>query len=483
MSAATEKEVHFSLKVMMHRESNKVLYSEIDSHFADVLLSFLTLPLGTIVRLLVKNYGDNAPILGSLSSLYAGLLNLDGSHFWTEAGKLMLLNPRNSSGDQCSRLKLQIDDTPPIQYFVCNNASCVNMYYKVKCLCGNSTDIIKLCKDSETKAQSGGESVFTVQTSSFLLTDDLQILPNSPTSLLRCLKQSGIEDTSVLEERTLIVGFEEIFELLKGSLASKTPLTDIILHSSSATSTPKRRKRLCASVNYEPEALPQTQTSKNTGSDSKITVKALVQKSTYRVLFAQTWQDFVDFLFSLLTIPLARVQLLLGDNNCLGSIYNLYRSTYDLETVKYIKSTETVTRLLEPNIPPYYLSCYQIFSLSQQRSPASNRGFAVGKGRSFKASPSSFSCSGMNVIDPKGQGSFVKGPTMFMVTDDLVVSSPSPFSIISTLNSMKIPVSDVEEHELDIGMEETLRILQATLTSTSALTNGLKPFLKRETKQ
>lgn len=75
-----------------------------------------------------------------------------------------------------------------------------------------------------------------------------------------------------------------IFELLTGSLVSKTPLTDIILRNSSSTATPKTRKRFRASVKDEPDAL-KTQTSKNIGSDStKITVKALVQKSTNRLL-------------------------------------------------------------------------------------------------------------------------------------------------------------------------------------------------------
>ncbi|KAK4401659.1 hypothetical protein Sango_0906600 [Sesamum angolense] len=48
------EDVKFSLRVMMNKEENKVLYAEVGSSFADVLLSFLTLPLGTIVRLLVR---------------------------------------------------------------------------------------------------------------------------------------------------------------------------------------------------------------------------------------------------------------------------------------------------------------------------------------------------------------------------------------------------------------------------------------------
>lgn len=158
-------------------------------------------------------------------------------------------------------------------------------------------------------------------------------------------------------------------ELLKGSLVSQTPITDIILSTSSAAGTLNKRQMFFASTKYESDALPQTNV--NVSSDSKkITLKALVQKSTHRVLLAQTWHDFPDFLFSLLIIPLGRVQFLLGSNTCLGSIKNLYRSVSNWEDVDYMKSRETINALLDPQIPPYYLSSYQILSLNQQSSSA-----------------------------------------------------------------------------------------------------------------
>ncbi|XP_073153338.1 uncharacterized protein [Henckelia pumila] len=467
---ATARQVQFSLKVMMIKESNKVVYAEVDSDFADVLLSFLTLPRGTIVRLLIKHYGNQAPILGSLNSLYRGLSNLNSSHFGTEAGKLMLLNPRNASGIQCGRLKLQIDDTPPpIQYYTCGcsaTKTCVSMYYSVNCLCQpqNSTHATIARKDLEMDAQSGDKSVFTAQTASFLLTDDLQLLANSSASFFQILKLNGIEDTSVLEERTLIVGLKEvinlnpltcnlvnspaylIMKLLKRSLVSKTPITDVILCISSA-------------AKYEPDHVSlQTQTiNNNTSPNSKNVkvIKILVQKSTSRVLLAQTWQDFIDFLFSLLTIPLGRVQHLLGKNthDCLGSISNLYRSISNSETFTYMKSWEAMKSLQEPQLPPYYLSSHQIFSLTEQTTPPLRRGDDNGKLKLLVSTywKATATDPAVKMVDPKGQSSFVKGPKMFMVTDDLTVSSPPSTSIFSVLNQMKIPPSDVEEQELFIG--------------------------------
>ncbi|KZV58232.1 hypothetical protein F511_35471 [Dorcoceras hygrometricum] len=493
--AATEED-RFYLKVMTIKESCKVLYAEVDSEFADVLLSFLTLPLGTIMRLLIEHYGNNAPILGSLKSLYVGLQNLDGCHFWTEAGKLMLLNPRNSSDMHCSRLKLQIDDICPIQCFVCCNGTCTSVYDKVKCLCPNSAGImtkrdleiepprgedsleeagIMTKRDLEIEPPRGEDSleegVFTVQKASFLLTDDLQVLPNSPISLLRILKLNGVEDTNVIEERTLIFGLKEIMELLKGSLVSRTPLTDIIGGISAAAASYKTRRNFLMSAICEQDELPRTSV--------KITIEALVHYSTKRILLAQSRQDFVDFLFSLLTIPLGCVQFLLDNRTCFWSINNLYRSISKLEIGEHMRSKDTKSRLLDPELPPYYLSSSQIFPLEEQSSPQLYRLRDGNQLKLFESLPKDI-WREMKMIDPKGKDCFVKGPTTFMVTDDLVVSIPSSTSMISILNQMKIPLSEVKVRELEIGIEEALSILKASLISTHALTEGLKPFLKRQ---
>ncbi|XP_073153355.1 uncharacterized protein [Henckelia pumila] len=441
---AEAKRVQFSLKVVMIKGRNKVLYAEIDSDFADVVLSFLTLPLGTIARLFIKHYG-NTPILGCFNSLYSGLLYLDSSHFGTVEGKKMLLDPRNASVFECRRLKLQIDDSPRIKYFKCPRGKCLSVYYQMKCLCHERSTNEEIWNYSKYFSQrQDHKGVFTSGTTSFILTDDLEILINSPASIVRVLKRNFIEDTNVLEEKPLIVGLKEIMELLKASLVSKTPITDFVVPRMCSAATLDGRRKCIAPAKYESDALPRTQTSQNISSDSKkFTVKVFVQKSTCRVVLAQSRHDFVDFLFSLLTIPLGRVQFLLGDKDCLGSIRNLYRSISNPETVKYMKSKEAITRLLEPELPLLYLSLHQIFSLEEQLPPSRYK---------VKSMILPVGMYDMNWIDPKGKGSFVKEVprALFVVSDDLVVSTPSSTSIISTLNKMQIPISDIEERELHI---------------------------------
>ncbi|KAG5022639.1 hypothetical protein JHK85_018981 [Glycine max] len=72
---------------------------------------------------------------------------------------------------------------------------------------------------------------------------------------------------------------------------------------------------------------------------------------------------------------------------------------------------------------------------------------------------------------------YVKGPIMYMATDDLVVTLMSSISVISLLSSVCIHVNDLEEKVVNIGINVGVLILQASLTSTSVLSVGLGHLL------
>jgi len=111
MAAATQTEEGVTLKLLVNKDTNKVLFAEAEKDFADVLFSFLTLPLGTIARLVEKESRIGSVTLGSLNSLYHCVEDLDEGCLGTSIRKEMLLQPANSSEDYCSSLKLNIDDT------------------------------------------------------------------------------------------------------------------------------------------------------------------------------------------------------------------------------------------------------------------------------------------------------------------------------------------------------------------------------------
>jgi len=122
---SAEQVEKITLRIMVDKDSNKVVYAEAVKEFVDLLFSFLTLPLGTISRLVATDSNIEAVQFGSISSLYQSVKDLDQQYLCTNTCKEMLLQPRNSMEPYCLKLKLNIDDTEPLQHFVCDNWDCI----------------------------------------------------------------------------------------------------------------------------------------------------------------------------------------------------------------------------------------------------------------------------------------------------------------------------------------------------------------------
>lgn len=230
-------------------------------------------------------------------------------------------------------------------------------------------------------------------------------------------------------------------DLLKGSLLSNTPLTDTILRVS------KNTNGELEDLNPVPE--PSSDNSK------RMTVTAVMQKSTNKFLFVEAHKDFADFILGFLTIPLGRVMSLFGGKTSLRGIDNVYNSTTDRINDKHLIAKDVRKRLLEPELPPYYVSKHQIFDLSEQTAPpiyyhasitdSSNQTVERGFWMSYK--------------DPKGdQGCYVKGNEEFFITDDLSVKRLF-FTKVGRCRVLRIPLSDIKEMELQIGLKEVKMIV------------------------
>ncbi|KAL8031338.1 hypothetical protein ABFX02_13G017700 [Erythranthe guttata] len=478
--SGTNGDVEFTLKVMINKQKTKVLFAEIDSDFADVLISFLTMPLGTVIRVLRNHYGEDEETrvnIGSLTTLYDGLSNLDIDHFETEAAKKLLLNPRGSFEAERLRLKIDMIRRPAaISYFSCQEWNCeyrrskqsMANYFMATCRCGKSL-IRKVCLLEESEV--AGE-VFATKKTTFVISDDLRMVPSVAGSVMRTLANLGITDTRGAELRTVTFGFNEIMDLLKGSLLSRSPLSDIILKKGRGIEFRGKRK-------FEPDERKKEETS----NSKKMILRLMVQKSNNKLLFAQAGDDFVDFLFSLLIIPVGGVECLLGGNTRLKSIDNLYNSIADIDD-KYMATRDMRNRITDPKIPSGNISANQILPLSEQTLVYYHQDF------DNKKEWLSYSGRGGGQIHDmqyyKGDGNYVKqGLTMYTVSDDLTVTPLCMTSSLSILDEMKIPLSDVKEVEVQVGLQEALSILKASLTSTSALTESLmnNPMLKKQPKR
>lgn len=186
-----------SMNVLVNKQKSKVLFAEANSHAVDVLLSFLALPLGKIMKILENHYGDKAPVVGSLTTLRRGLANLDSTSFCVGGAKQMFLNPRSSSEVECSKLKLDISDSQPTKYFVCPDLICphskarnISFYSDViRCDCGrlNNTEIIA----TVTPADEADGGFLTINDSLFIICDDLRVVP-AVSGLVQTLNSVGI---------------------------------------------------------------------------------------------------------------------------------------------------------------------------------------------------------------------------------------------------------------------------------------------------
>ncbi|XP_042498192.1 uncharacterized protein LOC122076748 isoform X2 [Macadamia integrifolia] len=232
-----------SLKVLIDKKTNKVVMAESKSDFVDILLSFLTISMGTIVRLISKE--PRPATLGSITALYKEVENLEEQLLQTRACKSMLLYPRNPSENKCRKLKLNVDDTEPIKYYICVDWNCsrrgtgglYTTFKNVRCNCGKRMDReIRTEKENDAASPEVDGGVFVHGKTKFIVTDDLRVEPMSTATILTQLHKLGLKDMSSLQETTLNIGSEEVLKLLKGILFSKTPLTDVFLRKQEFTS-------------------------------------------------------------------------------------------------------------------------------------------------------------------------------------------------------------------------------------------------------
>ncbi|KAJ0489427.1 hypothetical protein HanPI659440_Chr12g0460461 [Helianthus annuus] len=242
---------------------------------------------------------------------------------------------------------------------------------------------------------------------------------------------------------------------------------------------------------------------------SKVSLKLLIHKKQQRVLFAEAGKDFIDFLFSLLVLPMGTVIRLLGDRDIVGGLAKLYKSVSDLNN-DYIQPNQNKDVLLKPkssapfSSPKLPLLPSEAFSSSTtlyqcrhcntlstyprtcpvldctrtmyvSPAPGSSTGLykCTSKSCNMRSTtirmcpscPNSYICAIdddfvlKSAADAKPGVGFVKGLVTYMVMDDLVVSPMSTISNITLLNKFNIKdLGDLQEKVVNMGMNEVFRL-------------------------
>ncbi|CAL0302649.1 unnamed protein product [Lupinus luteus] len=473
--------VQLSMKLTVHKETNKVLFAEVGKDFADVLISFLTLPLGTIARLVAKE-GDMGPVkIASLSSLYESVGNIGDEYMWTGTCKEMLLQPRNPMEDYCRSMKHNVDDTEPTKYYVCNDLFKCLLKPSVKC----STFKNKKCsygrlleKEISLKSSICFDG-FVQNVSCFMVTDDLCLLPMSLDSSLSIIKKMGIENMSYLDEILVNASENQLIDLLKCSLVSKTPLTDVFIH-----------KKPCPQKSDIKIAYPSGDITDE--QCIRMKMKILYQKTDGKILCAHGKENFGNFLLSILTFPLGAVLRMLEGNSSMGSADALYKSVVDLNEDLF-HSKEVKAKLVDLGVAPQFNLSNQLLPIYEFKAPeyycVSDIYYQNHPNDIYLSSEDLKSLNNycktqyfrhvnaVDMVDPISESEsskgFVKGPILYAATNDLVVSPISSFSLLSLSNNLHTSLGEIDVKEVSIGLKEVLNILKASLTSSSALTNGL----------
>ncbi|WJX81923.1 hypothetical protein P8452_64744 [Trifolium repens] len=340
----------------------------------------------------------------------------------------MLLQPSNTLEDYCRFLKLNIDDSQPLQYYLCNKRRFPCEYSDVLSTSRTCSDCWFMNKNLVASPEKQFCDGFVNDGATFVITDDLRVFPNSmDITSFSMLKSFGIKHTSSVKKITVNVTKEKVLDMLKCCLVSKSTLTDIFLGMKPNHGWLSRI--FCCDIEKT--------------NDIQITMKLVIRKSDGKILYAEGDRDFADFLISFLTFPLGGVVHMFGGNCSLGSVDALYNSILDLDENKYFVRNEAKNRIVDPHLAPQF-ELNHILPIHTK-----------------------------TVFVERSCDTFVKGPRTYVATDDLVLTESSPASVLNLINHFQTPFDDLNERVIKIGVHECLSILKASLTSTSALTNGL----------
>ncbi|CAK8574927.1 unnamed protein product [Lathyrus sativus] len=467
MASKPEQEQKLHLTFLMDTEKNSVVVAEANGDFVDTLFSFLTLPFGTITRLVFKNRPEQETF-GCIGNLYKSVENISDEVFLNSICKKMLLYPRNNSESYCQKLKLNVDDSEPTKYFICS--TCVEtgrlstFVGARRCCCGNLMD-----KEIKLHREFGNsDCVFVKKECLYLIFDDLKVMQSFPGNTLHQLQQLGYKNMNKLTHMSATFGLNEILELLRKALTSKSPLSDVFLRNGNFSYKCTFSSRTLISN------LPTTRI-----MDLKVTIS----KSKKKIVYAEAERDFVNFLFSFLTAPIGSIVVQLNGICFIGCMNNLHKSVTELDCSCFVMALP----IRNPKVAPQFGYLKQPLKyLCEEKTP----NYWYDNGEVAKDKCISYLSKPLKLFDPRSPYEkiesavgFVKA-SKFVVLDNLQVTAlDNNTSCIAFLQKLNIPIDDLEEHQVGIGEKEALYLLEASLTSTEAVLTEALFHLIEKTKE
>ncbi|XP_078151273.1 uncharacterized protein LOC144546605 [Carex rostrata] len=229
------------LKLLIEKESQKVLFAEASKDVVDFLFSLLAMPIGSVIKLITKE-----AMAGCLGATYGSLEQLDDTYLLSTQTKSNLLNPTSSTAASTNSLLLSMTDVLSScdklnGYYTCPGKDSYHLstpkrrntilsqkkrpsysprdHYYVTDAYGSACPACREMMTVELEFVAGSnvkkeekkeEKGFVKGVVTYTVMDDLSVMPMSTISSVTLLNQFGIKDLCTLQEETVDLGFPEV---------------------------------------------------------------------------------------------------------------------------------------------------------------------------------------------------------------------------------------------------------------------------------
>ncbi|WVZ72326.1 hypothetical protein U9M48_020805 [Paspalum notatum var. saurae] len=473
-TATATAALSLSMKLFIDRKTQQVLFAEAGKEVVGFLFSLLALPFATAAKLLGKD-----AMVGCVANLFSSVDKLDSTYVLAGASKDSLLCPAvlsPTAGASSSVLRLP-EPLSTLTLYRCNGTSytnCRNYFTYVKskacpaCNYAMATEAKHVSSSSSSgSGQVGVAKGFVQGIVTYTVTDSLTVMPMSANSAISLLN-FPVKDLFDLQEKTVQLGYNEV-----GLSAYHWTLRSY--HQFIVFSQPPQNHQAQASL--------------------------LIDRKAQRVLFAEASKEVVDFLFSLLALPVATAVKLVGKEAMVGCVGNLYASVDKLDSTYLLSPTvlspaasaanTSVLRLPAPSYgqpkPWYrctssgYSNCRSYITDAHGKACPSCGPSMTTAAECLSSSSGSGGSSGQQVAAPSAAKGFVQGIVTYTVLDNLTVTPMSAISSITLLNTFAVrDIGDLQEKTVQLGYNEGLAILKASLQSKSVLTDVFLTAIERQ---
>uniref|UniRef100_A0A0D9UWX0 Uncharacterized protein n=1 Tax=Leersia perrieri TaxID=77586 RepID=A0A0D9UWX0_9ORYZ len=435
----------------------------------------LCLPISNIINLLTKEH-----MVGSIANVFDSVEKLDAKYVISNESKKPYLSPMVAPAALCPLQQL-IDAqlNADTNFFTC--VGILHSYHGIRAACGYFSvmkgSICPNCGSAMNKAMPHVKTTgFVIGTAKYTVKDDLSMTPASCVSSISLLAQCGVKDFSTLQERTVKIGKDE--DCVLGIDCYLTAQKKFVLHSLNI---------LLLVIVEGIDHLPRNFLRGQIMVKKELSIKLVIDTKAQKVCFAEAGSDVIEFLSTLLCLPMSTIISLLTKERMVGSMGNLLDSVEKLDA-KYVISNQSKECYLSPTISPSALCPLQqlldaklnantsfftcegnISSYSNYSSSRVPCGYlSVNRGSTCPICSSQMQ-KAIPVIETVG---FVVGTTTYTVKDDLSMTPASSVSSIGLLAQCDVKdLAMLQERTVKIGKEEALEILLASLKSKTVLTD------------